>query len=186
VRNTTLSVARHLFSLALVLPFLTAGGCGYYSTSATGGTNLKSIAVPLFANQTLEHGLEETVTRAVVDAFVADNHLAVVAEPEAESILWGTIVDYRRIPFSFDAQGTVTEYKLEIVTRVEYEDRKSTKTLWSDDDLSAWATYTLDPSAIAASDATQTEEASTSEDGARETAVDKLARELVAKTVGGW
>jgi hypothetical protein len=164
-------------------------GCGYYSTSATGGTSLKSIAVPLFKNQTLEHGLEEAVTRSVVDAFVADNHLDVVAETEAESILWGTIVQYRRIPFSFDAQGAVLEYKLEIVAHVEYEDRKRSKTLWTEEDLRAWATYTSDPSAADTDSEAESPEdtgvAGNEEDG-RQFAIEKLARELVAKTVGGW
>jgi hypothetical protein len=175
-------------SLCLLLAALAASGCGYYSTSATGGgTSLKSIAVPLFKNETLEAGLEETVTRAVVDAFVADNHLAVVSETEAESILWGAIADYRRIPFSFDAAGSVTEYKLEIVARVEYEDRKHTKTLWTENDLRAWATYRLDAAAAEDTGESQpTEEAAVSEDDALKTAVEKLSRELIAKTLGGW
>jgi len=158
-----------------------AAGCGYYSTSATGGTSLKSIAVPLFKNETLEHGLEEDVTRAVVDAFIADNHMDVVSESEAESILWGTIATYRRTPFTFDAQGNVLEYRLEIVTRVEYEDRRKSKTVWRDDDLQAWATYRLEPTSTETS-----EQVAASEEDGRTTAIEKLARELVAKTVGGW
>ncbi len=184
------STQRYRIHLPLCLLFAAAAvsGCGYYSTSATGGgTSLKSIAVPLFKNETLEAGLEETVTRAVVDAFVADNHLAVVSETEAESILWGTIADYRRIPFSFDAAGAVSEYKLEIVARVEYEDRKHTKTLWTENDLRAWATYQLDTAAPTdTGESTTTDEAAASEDAARDNAVDKLSRELIAKTLGGW
>lgn len=171
---------------ALCLGLSAFPGCGYYSTSAAGGTSLKSIAIPLFKNETLEHGLDETVTRAVVDAFVADNHLEVVSEGEAESILWGTISDYRRIPFTFDARGAVLEYRLEIVASVEYENRKQSKTLWSDDDLRAWATYTIDPTGGLEEPSQESEAIAGSEEEGREIAVEKLARELVAKTVGGW
>ena len=173
-------LGRPLFSASLAL-VASLAGCAYYSTSATGGgTSFRSIAVPLFKNETLEHGLEETVTRTVADAFIEDNNLDVVAETEAQSILWGTIADYRRIPFTFNAQNVVIEYKLEIVARVEYEDRENNKTVWSDNDLRAWATYAAEGTSGGS------EETVASEDEAVEVAVDKLARELVAKTVGGW
>lgn len=172
--------------LASLWALFQALGCGYYSTSATGGTSLKSIAVPLFKNETLEHGLEDPVTRTVVDAFVADNHLEVVSESEAQSILWGTIVGYTRNPFSFDARGTVVEYKLELVATIEYEDRKRAKTIWREEDLRAWATYRLAGTGTSTETPEEGEAAATSEEEARQAAIDKLARELVAKTVGGW
>ncbi|MCK4547785.1 MAG: LptE family protein [Candidatus Eisenbacteria sp.] len=162
--------------------------CAHYSTSASGRSSLKSIAIPLFKNNTLEHGLGETVTSALSAAFVADNHLDVVAEPESESILWGTIVEYRRFPFTFDSQGAVIEYKIEIVVSVEYEDRKHSRTLWADEDLRAWASYTPATSA-SADEPDQSVEESTiaaTEEEALLAAIGKLGRELVAKTLGGW
>ena len=74
--------------------------CGY-STRAMISEDYKTIAVPIFENQTRRHDLEFEVTRAVVEELNARTHLAVVSDPRgADLVLSGRLVDIDEDPVS--------------------------------------------------------------------------------------
>src|SRR5512132_28404 len=91
---------RGRMALALVLASATcAGACGYSTSTALLPTHLKTVAIPVFANATTEYSLDREITDAVIRTFVADNHLRVVDQRGADSVIRGKITSYRNSVF---------------------------------------------------------------------------------------
>ncbi len=150
--------------------------CGY-SFSARTNPHIKTIAVPIFQNKTLEKGVEQRLADGVADAFLEDKSLRVVEEKDADSVILGTIERYDRSPYSYDKSQAVQEYKVEFVLRVSYEDRTKNKVVWEETALRPWGTYSVS-SALAGG----IEE----EIVAQDRAIEKAAQDILIKTVRGW
>lgn len=158
-------------SVLLVLLCMTAAGCGYYSFSGSGLKGVSSVAVPLFEDQTQEYGIRESLTKKVVDAYVQDNTMKVANEKIADSILLGTITRYLREAHTFDENENVKEYKVRVFVNVTLEQRKKKKIIWQEEDLEGWGIYSA---------------AEETEDEGKERALEKLADDIVNRTVKGW
>jgi hypothetical protein len=158
--------------LVLALPL----GCGYALSSKT-NPHIKTIAVPLFQNESLEKGIEETLTGEIIDVLQENRTLTLTKEKNADSVLHGKILEYQRAPYSYDRNETVQEYKITIIISAEYEDRVKRKILWSEPRLLGWSTYSVvGTPGSGASD----------EPGAQLLAIQKLAEDLKTRTVEGW
>ncbi|MFZ1946374.1 MAG: LptE family protein [bacterium] len=146
--------------------------CGYSGRALLPG-HIKNLYVRTFENETTRYGVEQELTSAVTDAFVADGRLSVVAEPQADAMLRGTIVKYEKGPLTFDRAQTVNEFKIEIVVSIEFEDLREGKVLWKEDNFRAWKSYNE-----ASADA--------GEDGALSAAVATVASDILSRTIEGW
>jgi hypothetical protein len=133
--------------------------------------------VPIFANETLEKGIEERLTSEIIDVLQENRSLTLTQERTADSVLLGKVVDYRRTVSSYNQSEEVQEYKVEIIISVEYEDRKKRKTLWKEDRMLGWSTYFVVPVS-----GQEVEE----EEDAQLRAIEKLAEDIKTKTVEGW
>lgn len=145
--------------------------CGPYSFTGSGLPGIKTIAIPLFENQTQEYGIREELSEKLVQAFVQDNTLKVVNEKIADSILKGVITKYEKVAHTFDEQENVTEYIVRIYVKVVLEDKNHSKNIWQEESLQGWGIYSA------------TEE--TEQDG-KTKAIAKLAEDVVNRTVKGW
>ena len=150
---------------------LFTSGCGVYSFSGSGVSGIKTIAVPLFDNQTEQYGLREDLTTNIADRFVQDNTLKVVNEKIADSILKGTITKYTRDAYTYDENENIKEYIVRIWVNASFEEKKNNKVIWKEDNLQGWGIYS-------AQDET--------EDLGKQRALAKLAEDIVNKTVKGW
>ena len=108
----------------LLLLLLVVAGCWYYSTSGSLlPSHIKTVAVPLFENETTwEYGIKEKLTDAVIDAFTQDNTLRVESERSADSIIRASIAAIKETPFTYDREEQVQEYKMQIYLRIQFED----------------------------------------------------------------
>lgn len=158
-------------SIVLLISLLVVSNCTYYSFSGSGLKGISSVAVPLFEDQTQEYGLRETLTQKLVDAYVQDNTLKVVNQKNSDSILYGTITAYLREAHTFDENENVKEYRVRVFVKATLEETKKKKIIWEEDNLEGWAIYS-------ASDET--------EDDGKEKALQKLAEDIVNRTVKGW
>jgi hypothetical protein len=158
-----------LFTVYCIL--VSIAGCGVYSFSGSGLSGIKTIAVPLFDNETQEYGLREALTEKIAERFVQDNTLKVVNERTAESILRGVVTRYARETHTFDEQENPKEYIARIWVRLSFEEKKNKKVVWKEDNLLGWGIYS-------AQDET--------EEMGKERAIEKLAEDIVNKTVKGW
>ncbi len=162
-----------LFLFLLILT-LTAR-CGFYSFKSTsGGTTFKTIAVPLFDNQTQEYGIREILADSIANRIVRDNSLKIVPENQADVILRGSITKYERAVHTFDKAETVKEYIVRIFVKAALENVKEKKSEWEEENLLGWGIYNV----IITPPET--------EDDGKAKAIAKLAEDIVNKTVKSW
>lgn len=156
---------------------LGVGACGYTTSTALLPSHLKTIAIPVFENATTEYTLEQEVTQAVIDRFVEDNHLKVVDERSANSVLRGRLTLYKNAVFGFSAGTEAQEYRVTMAVAVTMKDMVKNRELWTDDNLIKTANYFVVD--------VPGQRARTELDGRKE-AIQKIAEEIVARTVEGW
>jgi outer membrane lipopolysaccharide assembly protein LptE/RlpB len=162
-----------LVFLALVLP-----SCGLYSThpgSLPG--HIKTLAVPAFDNRTTQVGLDEEITQAVIQSFVSDNHLKIVAESDANAVLTGAVVDYKNTVFGFTGREQAQEYRVTITVAVRLMDKVKNRELWRDDDMVKTQNYYV----ISVPGQEPQDEVS-----GRKQAVQKIADEILSRTIENW
>lgn len=171
--------ANHLTRLLLLGAVFVLAGCGYSTSPALLPSHLKTIAIPVFENETSEYTLEQEITDAVIQRFVADNHLKVVDERAAQAVFKGKITGYRNAVFGISA-GTETraaEYRVTITLDVVFKDVVKNRELWSDAHLQKTANYYVTD--------VPGQTAKTELDGRKE-AIQKIADEILSRSVQGW
>lgn len=162
---------------ALVLAGLLLG-CGVYSTRPGQlPSHIKTVAIPTFENRTTQAGLDEEITKSVIDRFVADNNLRVVGEPEADAVLSGAVRTYQNAVFGFTANVQAEEYRVSIAVSCRLFDKVKNREIWRDDGLTKTANYYVVE--------VPGQPAKTEIDG-RQEAIQKIADEILARTVDVW
>ena len=121
--------------LGLVLAAILLAGCGY-STRGSLPDHIKTVAVPIFKNRTLEPGVESAITSGVVNAFSSGGRVKVVPIDEADAVLQGEVVGYSLDGLSFDTNANVRAYRLRLVLNVEFRDVRRSAMLWRQEGLS--------------------------------------------------
>ena len=162
-------------SVYLLCLLTVQAGCSYYSTSSSSlPSHIRTIAIPLFQNTTVETGIKETLTDAVVTRFVTDNQLKVVDARDADSIISGTIVNVREESVSFEQGVNTLETRIWIVAHVRYEDVRQGSVIWEDPGMQAWGVFEITTG--------------TTEDRNEgiEQAVIRMADDILNKTIAGW
>jgi outer membrane lipopolysaccharide assembly protein LptE/RlpB len=96
--------AQHLFLLAAI----TTLGCGYHTAGHATRlpASMRTIAVPMFINQTQTYRIEQILTRDVVREFLARTHYQITndAGASADAVLKGTVISAQASPLTYDAQ----------------------------------------------------------------------------------
>ena len=163
------------FWIALII-LATPAGCGYTVRSAL-PSHLKTLAIPSFGNNTVEFGLSDDITQSLVSGFLADRHLRIVQERDANAVLRGTVVAYKNQVFGYTSKERATEYEIVLTVQVSFRDMVKNHDLWKEDALTVRTTYNVVP--------VGTEPAKTETDGRRDV-IQKLTDQVVSRTVQGW
>jgi outer membrane lipopolysaccharide assembly protein LptE/RlpB len=161
---------------ALAAALLAASGCAY-TVSGVLPSHLKTLAVPVFGNNTVEFRLADDVTQAITEAFQADRRLGIVRERDADAVLRGTVLSYRNQVYGYTAQERATEYEVVLVVQVAFRDQVKNRVLWKEDQLAVRTTYNVVPVGG---------EAAKTETEGRAEVIQKLADQIVSRTVQGW
>ena len=163
---------------AAILLALGIPGCGVYGTRPGNlPSHIRTIAIPTFENRTTQAGLDEEITKSVVDRFVADNNLRVVGEPEADAVLTGAVVRYENSVFGFTADVRAEEYRVSLTVSCRLYDRAKNRELWRDENLTKTTNYYVVE--------VPGQPAQTEVDGRTE-AVKKISDEILSRTVDVW
>jgi hypothetical protein len=124
--------SRHVaVGLLLILAACIATGCGYSFHGNLPG-HIKTVAVPMFKNNSAAAGLENTITAAVISAFSNGGRLRVVPVEQADSILEGEIVGYQIDGAGFDRNANVQAYHLRVILNVAFRDVRQNRMLWQE------------------------------------------------------
>ena len=140
--------------MALAIAFM--AGCGY-NTASLLPPELNSIHVANFVNKidpTREvsdkrmsynywPGLENQITRGVIDGFIFDRHLDVKPEAKAVLSLKGELVDFRQYPLSYDGNENVEELRVQILVNLELYNNETGELLWKEVNFMGWSSYNL-------------------------------------------
>lgn len=119
-------------ALALLLP-----GCGY-TLSGRGGAvdaSIKRVGVPLFKDASGKAGLDQKVTRRVIEELLKRGGFAVVQEGTGvDAVVDGTITSYNAVPVGFSgAGGTLSQasrYAAILTARVRYAKPGADEAIW--------------------------------------------------------
>jgi len=171
----------------LLVAALCFAGCGYNAVTLL-PPHIQSVYVENFVNKiditeeishkdryrTYRPGLENKVTRALVNSFILEGTLMVTDREYADAIVSGELIDYTRDPIRYDKNDEVKEYRLTIIVNFHFVDVKTGKTLIQADNFAGDATYiTSGPYA-------------TDEDTAIDKATDDLTRRIVERVIEVW
>lgn len=158
-----------IYSFLLGLTALSLVGCPY-SFSPKGKLDINSVAIQRFENMTTEFGIEDRMTDAVIDAFIADGTMRVLPSDQAEAILEGSLVSYNRKPYEYDESDQVTSYVVEMDFVIHLKKPGDDSDFWTET-MSQRGVYDL---------LTETEE------DARLKAINLLVEAIINRTTKSW
>jgi hypothetical protein len=136
-------LARRDFGLALAAALLAR--CGY-STRGNLPDHIKTVAVPIFKNRTLEPGVESAVTSGVVNAFSSGGRVRVVPLGEADVVLEGEVTGYSLEGTAFDRILVIRAYRPRLTRNVGFRDVRQSALLWRQEGLQATSDFQVDGS----------------------------------------
>jgi hypothetical protein len=161
-----------ILSLALV------AGCGLYSFSGSSlPSHIKTIAVPIMENKTLDYQVANEATEAITQRFIQDNRLKVVGESRADCVLEGQITSYENKVYNYSASQTPEDYIVVIRVAATLRDAVKNRELWKQDPITVSAIYTVVPGSA---------QELKDEAGARRKAIQNLAEDVLARTMEQW
>lgn len=113
----------------ILLAVLASTGCGYSTAGKTTRlpSNVQTIAIPAFINQTQTYRIEQRLTEAVVREFITRTKLHIVneADSNADATLQGTITAAQSTPLIYDSQtGRVSSSLITVNLKVSLVDKK--------------------------------------------------------------
>lgn len=145
-------------------------GCGIYTLNPGGKSQLGSVAIAPFENETTQYELSSRLTELIVDAFISDGSIKVLPEDKAEAVLTGMLTGYERDPYVFDENDQVLQYRILMDFQITLTNPKDNTELWKES-MRQEGVYNAD---------TETEE-----DGQRR-ASERLVEAIINKTTKSW
>jgi outer membrane lipopolysaccharide assembly protein LptE/RlpB len=102
-------------------------GCGYHTVGQASrlAANVRSVAVPMFVNQTQTYRIEQILTRDVVREFLSRSHYHVVNNvgESSDAVLKGTVISAQASPLTYDAQtGRISSAVVTVSMKVSLVD----------------------------------------------------------------
>jgi outer membrane lipopolysaccharide assembly protein LptE/RlpB len=133
---------KRIVFLALLAAFLLSG-CGYRLRGKE--TNLppeiRSVAIPIFANRTDQTGAETDVTRALAEKFISARRLPVATQNSADAILTGKVISFVTTPVAVTSSTQVSqEYRATLTVEFTFQGVKDGKVLYREQ-MNDWRNY---------------------------------------------
>lgn len=121
--------------LAILAVAALAAGCGYH-VSSRGDViphDVKTIAIPPFANITTRYGLARLLPADITREFISRTHYTITTDPnQADAILRGTVDNYVAFPTTSDpTTGRATGVQVAATVSVSLTDRRTGKVLYT-------------------------------------------------------
>ena len=136
-------------------------------------SDLKTVEIPVFGNQSLESDVADATTSALSTAIVTGNLLKIV-QHDGNSTITGNITSYTNVPYTFSASDTrqvsVQQYVVRITASIEFTNNKKNKEIYKGT-LTGEGVYNL-----------QTE----SEQTGKTRAITQLVTLIIQNSVQGW
>ncbi len=175
----------------LALLAFMAAGCGYTTRSMI-SNKYRTIHIKQFINRIditretdaaskyklYKPSLETDITKSVIDKFLFDGNLKPVKEENADLILKGELMEFRRDPLRTE-NNEVQEYRVNIVVSISLWDKKEDKLVWQENTFTG--DYTYYPRSSTLPNVVEKDD-----DLAVNEAIVDLSRRIVERTVEQW
>ena len=118
----------------LILLAVLAPACGYHVAGQGNSLppTIKTIAIPVFVNESTRFRIEQKLAAAVTREFIERTSYQITASPaQADAVLHGTIKDVRSGVVAFDLNtGRATTSQVQVTAEVELVDLHTKKVLF--------------------------------------------------------
>ena len=148
----------------------TLTSCGVYTFNPQGKSDITSVAVERFDNETPEFGLADRMTDDVIDAFIADGSMKIVSTENADAILIGSLVRYDRRPHEFTPEDEVISYAVTMDFDIILKNSGDGSEIWKER-ISQQGIYKVDEE---------------SEEDGQQAAIGLLVDAIINKTTKSW
>lgn len=162
-------------------------GCGYTTRSMVVG-KYRTVYIPPFKNKiditreatagnykTYRPLMETDITSAIVQKFLIDGNLKPVdSRDNADLVLEGTLVDFRKDPLTYTRSDEVNEYRVSISVNLKLIASASGTLQWEEPSFTGSSTYFLSGARAKSESAAVTD------------AIKDLGRRVVERTVDQW
>lgn len=161
--------------VATVGVLILAAGCGVYSTSSGRvDASLERMAVEFLENRTAEADLGIAVAEGIIDAIEEDNTVKVVDRESANTVLEGAVTGYRLRRMAVSAELQVEEYQVQMVVQLTLRMKATGEVIFTERRFTGTGNYFLD------------DPNGSSEETARQDAIDEIVRDVLAEVVEDW
>lgn len=123
--------------------------------------------------------LDTDITKAVINKFLFDGNLRPIKAEDADLILKGEVIEFRRDPLRYTDSDEVEEYRINLIVNINLWDNKGNKIEWKETGFTGDYTYFTNYS-------TMTVVTKKTDDQAVSEAIDDLARRIVERVVEQW
>jgi hypothetical protein len=156
--------------------FLAFVSCSTYSPQPNLPSTIKSIAVPIFINQTDKLNIEQYVTQKTIEEFLADGKVSILDEVKSDAVVKCAIYKYVLTPILFDVNQIPIQYRLRIYISLIFFDNKNQVQLWEEKSIWEETTYYVSNNlGMPVEDETI----------ARNRVLDQIAKRIVARVIYG-
>ncbi len=168
-------IFNYFFLLVIILLLINFVACNYSFTGASVPAHIKSIAVPIFQDQSGsgESDLSDMFTKQAIQKFIDDNTLQVTDRVNADAILEGTILSLSDAPTVVSAGENVTTRRITLTVRATYRDMVKKRIIF-EKNFSNYGDYPV------GGDITSVRKKAIAN------AVDKIAEDLLLAVVSNW
>ena len=164
--------------VAFVISFLCAcmvvTACYYSTSQGSRAGDIRNIVIPLFDNTTVETGIQETLTDKVIEQFLNNGEFRIVDLRQADAAIIGVITDLKQESLAFSEGTLAREVRLWIYVDVRFETVDKKEVVWEEKQLRTFGDFAID---------TGTD---TDREPAIETAIEKMAEEILNQSISGW
>jgi outer membrane lipopolysaccharide assembly protein LptE/RlpB len=113
--------------LAAIISLGAIAGCGYHTAGHATRlpASMRSIAVPVFINQTQTYRIEQVLTRDVVRELLSRSRYQITSDAghDADAVLKGTVISAQAAPLTYDAQtGRISSAVVTVSMKVSLVD----------------------------------------------------------------
>ncbi|MFA3784031.1 LptE family protein [Melioribacteraceae bacterium 4301-Me] len=121
-----------VFLLVVLNSLLNFTSCNYSFTGASIPAHIKTIAIPIFQDQSGsgESELSDMFTKQTIQQFIDDNSLQVTDRVNADAILEGTILSLTDAPSVVSSGENITTRRITLTVKVTYRDMVKKRTVF--------------------------------------------------------
>ncbi len=169
----------HFLLGVLCTTFLTSGGCGYM-VGAPYAPEVRTVAVPIFENNSSRRGIEVQLTEAVQKEIQARTPFHLANEPYADTRLIGRIVQVNKRVLGQTGFDDPRELQVSLAVEIKWEDTRNSRVI-----AESHVPFAAEATHLSA-EASFAPEIGQSLATANQTMVDDMARQIVNKMETPW